>query len=100
MFTILFPFIDIASAPANFNSFIKVLKSLATIDFSLLSSKVTIIPSPVTAVFPTNKFVCSNSLSNNSDACSFESIFALYSSILFCVSANFSSTSSYFEANF
>src|SRR5574344_2064355 len=89
------PLIDIASAPANLNSFIKSSKSLDFIFSSLLSVNVTITPSPVTLVFPSNKFDCNNSSSNSSDDSWLSCIFLLYSDILLFVSVNFSLVSSY-----
>ena len=71
---ILTPFIEIASAPANLNSFTNVIKSSAVILLSSVSVNVTTTPSPVTAVVPSNNCDFFNSSSNNSDASSLLSI--------------------------
>ena len=55
-FMTLFPFIEIASAPAYLNSFTKFLRSSEEYLFSPTSFNVIMIPSPFTSVNPNNSF--------------------------------------------
>lgn len=52
VFTTLISLIDIASAPASFNSFNNCNISYMSISLTSLSDNVTITPSPITSVFP------------------------------------------------
>lgn len=81
-YTILWSFIDIASAPASFSSFTNSRKSSDQILWFLVSVSVITTPSPLTSFFPSKLLNCSSSFANTSDASVLLSIVCSYSAIL------------------